>query len=893
MNLNLSSVLATFSLLLLSAFSLRAADTTSTSVSTTTTTTVSAGAAASQRHQLYISARQSVNDGEKLLGTEKYDEAADRFQYALDALAPGVGEGAPLYSRAAAGLAAAKAGQARDLAAASKFAQAATRLQEAISLEPNDPVYTKDLDDLKQQQITFEEQSRDPEGTVNNPAVSQDFRDKVAAVQKLLFQGDAYFRTGQYERAEDTFSKVLILDPYNKVAREEMAHMEGYRYRAANLRREEYKDEAMLKVNEQWNEAISPDIVVPPKAVEQATATSNRAAITAKLQSIIIDKINFDKLDIAQVVQFLTEKSKDLDPTHVGINFVLNLNEETPPAATAPAADAGASAGTGTGTAGTSPTAATPSGATPDTSSASTANTTGPIHRAVSIQLDNVPLSDVLGYIIQQTNLQYSVDDYAVYLRPSIDEGQILTVRTFLAPPNFFSGPGLSVSTSASTEARSTVENVSTDVQQELSNRGIRFPPGATATFLKGSSKLVVRNTPEQLDLIGNLIEQLSKESPQVQIEAKLAEFTEDALKSLSFNYLLGFRGTIANGAAGGFVANSNLRDANYTSSGTATAGLRSDSIDSLIQANQATATGTTPLTYTSTGLSVQPNTPNIFTVGAVIDGVGFAAVINALNNNTGVDLVSAPTVTTQNNLKANIDIVREFPYPTSFEKPKLSETQVAYSGGIFGPGAITTAGGVTLINVTGLPLELAIPPTPREFVTQDIGVSLEVKPTTYPDQRIDLDISKAQVVDFDGFIDYGAPILTKLEFETPVSTLTPGTINQPVFNIRSIVTRLQLLDGQTAVLGGLLREDTQEINDKVPVLGDLPLIGRLFQSKVSERTKKNLLIFVTAKLIRSNGKPEYVRTLDAEPAEESLPEPAALGPGPTLPPLPEEQPNS
>jgi general secretion pathway protein D len=893
MNLNLSSVLATFSLLLLSAFSLRAADTSSTSVSTTTTTTVSAGAAASQRHQLYLSARQSVNDGEKLLGTEKYDEAADRFQYALDALAPGVGEGAPLYSRAAAGLAAAKAGQARDLAAASKFAQAATRLQEAISLEPNDPVYTKDLDDLKQQQITFEEQTRDPEGTVNNPAVSQDFRDKVAAVQKLLFQGDAYFRTGQYERAEDTFSKVLILDPYNKVAREEMAHMEGYRYRAANLRREEYKDEAMLKVNEQWAEAISPDIVVPPKAVEQATATSNRAAITAKLQSIIIDKINFDKLDIAQVVQFLTEKSKDLDPTHVGINFVLNLNEETPPSATAPAADAGASAGTGTGTAGASPTAATPSGATPDTSSASTANTTGPIHRAVSIQLDNVPLSDVLGYIIQQTNLQYSVDDYAVYLRPSIDEGQILTVRTFLAPPNFFSGPGLSVSTSASTEARSTVENVSTDVQQELSNRGIRFPPGATATFLKGSSKLVVRNTPEQLDLIGNLIEQLSKESPQVQIEAKLAEFTEDALKSLSFNYLLGFRGTIANGAAGGFVANSNLRDANYTSSGTATAGLRSDSIDSLIQANQATATGTTPLTYTSTGLSVQPNTPNIFTVGAVIDGVGFAAVINALNNNTGVDLVSAPTVTTQNNLKANIDIVREFPYPTSFEKPKLSETQVAYSGGIFGPGAITTAGGVTLINVTGLPLELAIPPTPREFVTQDIGVSLEVKPTTYPDQRIDLDISKAQVVDFDGFIDYGAPILTKLEFETPVSTLTPGTINQPVFNIRSIVTRLQLLDGQTAVLGGLLREDTQEINDKVPVLGDLPLIGRLFQSKVSERTKKNLLIFVTAKLIRSNGKPEYVRTLDAEPAEESLPEPAALGPGPTLPPLPEEQPNS
>jgi general secretion pathway protein D len=173
------------------------------------------------------------------------------------------------------------------------------------------------------------------------------------------------------------------------------------------------------------------------------------------------------------------------------------------------------------------------------------------------------------------------------------------------------------------------------------------------------------------------------------------------------------------------------------------------------------------------------------------------------------------------------------------------------------------------------------------------------VKPTTYPDQRIDLDITKAQVLDFDGFIDYGVPIVTRQQENSPPANqegtiVTTGTINQPVFNLRSMVTDLQVLDGQTAVLGGLIREDTQEINDKVPVLGDLPLVGRLFQSKVSERTKKSLLIFVTARLIRSNGKPEYVKTLDAEPAEEALPEPEQqIGPGVTLPPLPEGTPNS
>jgi general secretion pathway protein D len=282
-------------------------------------------------------------------------------------------------------------------------------------------------------------------------------------------------------------------------------------------------------------------------------------------------------------------------------------------------------------------------------------------------------------------------------------------------------------------------------------------------------------------------------------------------------------------------------------------------------------------------GGSVANNAPNTLTIGAVLDNTGLAAVIEAINNLQGVSLLSAPSVTTQNGLKANIDIVREFPYPTNFDKPKLSNSSnLAYSSGIFANDALV----------------LAIPPTPREFVTQDVGVSLEVQPTTYPDQRIDLDITKAQVLDFDGFIDYGVPIVTRtLEISPPTNEegeiLTLGVINQPVFNLRSIVTNLQVLDGQTAVLGGLTREDTQEINDKVPVLGDFPLIGRLFQSKVSERTKKSLIFFITARLIRSNGKPEYVKTLDAEPVEEALPEPdQQIGPS-NSPALPEETPNS
>lgn len=837
---------------------------------------------AMKRHELLTSARQSIHDGERLLTDEKYDEAADRFQYALDALENG-GVSLNLYHRAQAGLAEAKAGQARELAKDVKFAQAAARLQEAINLQPDNPVYVADLEDLKKQQEIYEAQVNNPEGTEHNPAVTDEFKDRVATVQKLLFQGDDYTRTGQFDKAEETYSKVLILDPYSNAGRAKMDHVERLKNRAAGFRHEEYESEALLRVNQDWSEAISPDIVATPAEVTTISTPSERADITRKLQSIIIDKVNFDKLDIATVIQFLTQKSKELDPEHVGINFVLRLTSDTPLAPTA-ATPTGAAAPAPAPTDNSGGTTPAPAGgaAAPDANAPAAPAPSHEIHREVSITLENVPLADILGYIVQQTNLQYSVEDYAVYLRPSIDEGETLTVRTFLAPANFFSGSGLTVGAAADPNAPVSVSTVTRDAQPELVNRGIRFPAGATATFLPGSSKLVVRDTPEQLDLIANIIENLSKESPQVEIEAKLVEFNQDSIKGLSFNYAFGFLGNSA--LIGGQTA---LRNSSYTTSGDLNAGLTPDGIDTLVAQNTS---GAGTVGFPITGTAIATNTPNELRVGAILDGEGFQAVMDAINNTTGVSLLSAPSITTQNGLKANIDIVREFPYPTSFEKPKLSNTQVAYTGGRFGTRTVISGGtAVQLIQ----PLELAVPPTPREFQTQDVGVSLEVKPTTYPDQRIDLDITKAQVVDFEGFIDYGVPIQARLEAETPPEILTPGTINQPVFNLRSVVTNLQVLDGQTAVLGGLINESTQEIYDKVPVLGDIPLVGRLFQSKVSERTKKNLLIFITARLIRSNGKLQFIRTLNAEPEEEVLPEPPPLGTGPTLPSVPESEPNS
>ena len=75
-----------------------------------------------------------------------------------------------------------------------------------------------------------------------------------------------------------------------------------------------------------------------------------------------------------------------------------------------------------------------------------------------------------------------------------------------------------------------------------------------------------------------------------------------------------------------------------------------------------------------------------------------------------------------------------------------------------------------------------------------------------------------------------------------------------PVFSVREVQTRVTVFDGATVVLGGLTREDVRTIEDSVPILGDIPLVGRLFQSKGKTSEKKNLIIFVTANKISPGG---------------------------------------
>jgi general secretion pathway protein D len=237
---------------------------------------------------------------------------------------------------------------------------------------------------------------------------------------------------------------------------------------------------------------------------------------------------------------------------------------------------------------------------------------------------------------------------------------------------------------------------------------------------------------------------------------------------------------------------------------------------------------------------------PGIFSLAGVFTQPQFQVVIRALNQKKGVDLLSAPKVTTKSGQRAVIEIVREFRYPTTFTPPQVPSI---------------TGGGVAGGTVT---IEVVTPTTPQTFETRNTGVTLEVEPVVGPDGiTIDLNLVP-QVVEFEGFINYGSQIFgvnpNAIGGATvPRIVLTDNVINQPIFSTRKVNTSVSVWDGQTVVMGGLMREDVQKTEDRTPIIGDIPIVGRLFRTNVDQHIKRNLVIFVTARLVNPAGQPANV----------------------------------
>jgi general secretion pathway protein D len=795
-----------------------------------------------------IRRQDAVSQGDVLLAEGRaayakgdYQQAVDKYKAALDRLpdAPMVADRRQSYIAHLSDASVALAMQHRKVG---KYPEARTLLEGVIAVDSTNAAAKREIEYLD-----------DPIRT--NPALTYEHTQNVDKVRMGLYTAEGNFNLGKYDDAKREYNKVLRLDAHNSAARrglERVAVAKSDYYRAAY---DHTRAELLGQVDAAWELSVPADAPIETDTIfGQGQVSTGVAYITNKLRTIIIPRIDFEDTTVEEAIDFLRLRSveldtTELDPSKKGVNFVIRRPKATAPAA-AGVADTGIDAG-----------AATLPLAGPDPGAL----------RVRELRIKNVPLDVALKYICDQTKLRYKVDDFAVTLVPATESGDEIFTRTFRVPPDFgqaldSGGGGADTAAAADPFAEKASGGAATltarrPIKELLIGSGIAFADNSSVT-LSPSGVLLVTNTPTELDKIEQLVQSISNTKPkQVKITTKFVEISQENNDELGFDWIVnpfGLGGSVfgsggTNGNQGGRtgadfispVAGTTIdgipaSPTQGTSNGV-TNGLRSG--DQAINRNSIDAILNNPA-RTAQSANVAPGI--LALTGLFSDGQ-VQLIMRGLAQKKGTDLMTAPSVTAKSGQKATIEIIREFIYPTEYEPPELPNSVGATGGGgVLGIGSSSSSFPVT-------------PATPTAFEMRKTGVTLEIEPTIGEnDFVIDLRFAP-EIVEFEGFINYGSPIQspsTDALGNPVISVITENRIEMPVFSARRVSTSLTIYDGYTVAVGGLMREDVQNVEDKVPILGDIPIIGRLFQTRGENRIKSNLIIFVTAQIIDATGRP-------------------------------------
>jgi Type II secretory pathway, component PulD len=800
-----------------------------------------------RRQEDLAAAQQRLKAGDRALAEKDYETAYLAYLDAVDLIGSGPAVQSE-RSKALSKFSSTGVTYAEELIASGRYSEA-EQVAKTILLQQYNPTY--------QPAIRLLSHLEQPD--YYNKSVTPRLAAKREDVSRLLAEAEGFYSRGSFDSALKRYEEVLSLDRYNIAANKGIEKV--------NLARSSYYQEAynetrsrmLWKVTEGWR--LPNRRYFGGKDTIETTvsdSTSQNEQIIAKLNQIIIPSIDFQDMSVRDAVDLLRQLSQKLDtvetdPAKKGVNIFLSLGS------------GGSSAGTGGGDL----LPAVPGEEAAPQAPVVTEDT------PITLSLTNVPLYEALRYVADLAGLKIKIDPVAVSIVPLTDVSNELITKEYRVPPNFIpSSSGTSLETSTfsfddtSTESRMGARMTAREYLESL---GVDFPEGASAQYISSGSRLLVRNTQDNIDFIDTIVDAARGAVPtQVQIEAKFVEVNQNNLKELGFDWLLGPM-SIGNGvyASGGEPALGSegfpfVQPGKNQPIGTdyVTRGIRS-------------GTGTGP----NAGVSVNSldgllsrmtsgAAPGIFSLAGIYTNPQFQVVIRALDQRKGIDLLSAPKVTARSGERAVVNIIREFRYPTEFDPPQIPQS--IGTGNNFGAGV--TTGFTTSPIIT--------PTTPAAFETRNLGVTLEVTPVVGPDgYTIDLDLSP-EVIDFDGFVNYGTPIRSIASTgglggigAQPVSVIvSDNVINQPVFSTRKVTTNITIWDGMTVALGGLIREDVQKVQDKVPFLGDVPLVGRLFRTDIDQKLKKNLIVFVTATLIDAEGKP-----LRSDLEQEEIVEPLGL----------------
>ena len=476
----------------------------------------------------------------------------------------------------------------------------------------------------------------------------------------------------------------------------------------------------------------------------------------------------------------------------------------------------------------------------------------------VTLRLKQTSLAEVVRYISQIAGVKARITDIGVTFGPLVEKRPDLIPRNFTVSPSFFKGEDAAVDSTANVRGGGGATSVGTETSSGLSEQkklvalGVSFPEGAYAVYNKNTSQLKVVNNAEMLDLIGQLISAAEEETLLIQVGIRLVEINQLDLDSVTMNSTLGQAGLSA------VPAGLNSSSGGATPKASTQQGVNA-------QLNQVQGVGLLPnntlQSFLQTGVLAGTNQTSSYALntmdlgGTILNGMQFRALITAVSQKNSANVLANPSIVLKRGQKGVIEVIQEFKYVKEFNDPQSSIRSINTGSSGGGSNSVNVSanqsvpGPETVIGSCPSSISDAVP----------IGVKMGVKPdVTGDNSRVLLELEPS-FVDFEGFINYGTQInssYTLTYFNQAVTILT-NNIQQPVFIRRDLtLPAVEVTDGYTLLLGGLLREDIQKIDEKVPIIGDIPIFGRAFQGKTEQAIKKNTLIFVTPRILRVDGQP-------------------------------------
>ncbi len=705
--------------------------------------------------------------------------------------------------------------------------EAISFLEEAIELSPGDKRAAAEL-------VLTQDPVR------HNPALSPQHVGNVQEVNRLLTLGYAAYDLAKYDEAERTFQAVLAIDPYNEAATRGIATVNT---RKSAYYREAYdlvRTELLANVGEAWemNEATGEAVPVAAgftsiESQDIPSQLSEDVINTADaLDNVVVPRIVLEQASITDLIEVLNgqlRSAKANGLTSKLINVIADFGLD------------------------------------------STAAYKQLEARRINLDMSDVSIRTLLDTVSRQMGIQYDVTPAGIELTYSGADFGPIKQRKYTVPPSFFSADEEeSMDDDFGSEGSARIKRV--NPQEQLERLGVHFPEGASARYSSSTRTLTVANTNYNLKQLEEVLVMPPSTQKQIMLNVYSMEVSQRDLEDLGFEWLINTSISDAVYAGGGVTVPGSGAPSDIEASGSlVTSGLRSgravltnSTIEDLISSGSASNFG---------ALQAEPS-PTILGFRGVWSGADLTVLMRGLNQKKGVDKLYNPQVIFSPNDERQIIVanVREFYVPSEYDAPELQQN----SGTTNDPLTDLLNQGLTLEEAqeilgldgtedggTTIPMVTPSHPSAFEFIgtSEDqfngIGTTLAVHRVEVNNdgESLTVDLTVA-INDMEGFVNWGTPIhsAVPLDDEIVSVTLAENPILKPVFNTKFVNSSLDLAPGDVVVFAALHEAKVIKYEDKVPVLGDIPLMGRLFRSEGTSNEKRVLLFFARVDLMDPTG---------------------------------------